>query len=60
MSKAIPVTGRGGLQGCEVLRISRCLDDQLTDGGKAVRLTSRLLELSSEQDPGPSVSGRIR
>jgi hypothetical protein len=26
-SKAIPVTGRGGLQGCEMLRIPHCLDN---------------------------------
>jgi hypothetical protein len=37
VSKAIPITGRGGLQGCEMLRIS-----QLTDGSKAVSLTNRL------------------
>jgi hypothetical protein len=28
-SKAIPVTGRGGLQGCEILRIPHCLDNRL-------------------------------
>jgi hypothetical protein len=35
-SKAIPVTGSGGLTGCEMLRIPPCLDDRLTDGGKVV------------------------
>jgi hypothetical protein len=35
-SKAIPVTGLGGLQGSEMLRISYYLDSQLTDGGKVV------------------------
>jgi hypothetical protein len=35
-SKAIIVTGRGGLYGCELLRISRCLDKLLTDGGQIV------------------------
>jgi hypothetical protein len=35
-SKAIPVTGLGGLQGCEMLRIPHCLDNRLTDGGKVV------------------------
>jgi hypothetical protein len=30
-SKAIPVTGRGGLLGCMMLRIK---DNRLTDGGK--------------------------
>jgi hypothetical protein len=36
MSKAIPVTGRGGLWGCEMLRIPYCLDNRITDGGKVV------------------------
>jgi hypothetical protein len=31
-----PVTGRGGLEGCEMLRIPHCLDGRLTDGGKVV------------------------
>jgi hypothetical protein len=35
-SKAIRVTGRGGLQGCEMLRIKHFLDNRLTDGGKVV------------------------
>jgi hypothetical protein len=30
--KAIPVTGRGGLWCCEVLRISLCMHNRLTDG----------------------------
>jgi hypothetical protein len=38
-SKAIPVIGRGGLLGCEVLRIPNCLDNRLTDGGKVVSPT---------------------
>jgi hypothetical protein len=37
--KAIPVTARGGLQGCEMLRIPHCPDDLLTDGGKVVSIT---------------------
>jgi hypothetical protein len=28
--KAIPVTGRGGLEGCEMLRIPHCIDSRLT------------------------------
>jgi hypothetical protein len=40
-SKGIPVTGRGGLQSCEMLRISHCLDNRLTDGGKVVSPTHR-------------------
>jgi hypothetical protein len=41
LSKAIPVTGRGGLQGCEMSRIPHCLDNQLTDGSKVVSPTHR-------------------
>jgi hypothetical protein len=40
-SKAVPVTGLGGLQGCEMLRIPHCLDNRLTDGGKVVSPTHR-------------------
>jgi hypothetical protein len=38
---AIPVTGRGGLKGCEMLRIPHCLDSRLTDGGLVVSLKKR-------------------
>jgi hypothetical protein len=38
-SKAIHITDRGGLKGCEMLRIPQCLDNRLTDGGKVVGLT---------------------
>jgi hypothetical protein len=38
-SKAIPVTGRGGLYGCEMLRIPHCLDNRLLDGGNIVSPT---------------------
>jgi hypothetical protein len=41
ISKAILVTGRGGLQGCEMLRIPQCLDNRHTVGSKAVSLTHR-------------------
>jgi hypothetical protein len=41
-SKAIPVTGRGGLYGCEMLRIPLFLNNRLTDGGKVDSLTDRL------------------
>jgi hypothetical protein len=34
--KVLSVTGRGGLQGCEMLRIPHCLDNWLTDGGNVV------------------------
>jgi hypothetical protein len=40
-STAIPVKGRGRLQGCEMLSISHCLDNRLTDGVKVVSLTHR-------------------
>jgi hypothetical protein len=39
-SKAIPVTGRGGLEGCKMLRIPHCLDNRLTDG---IKVTVALL-----------------
>jgi hypothetical protein len=41
VSKAIPITGRGGLWGCEMLRIPHCLGNRLTDGSKVVRLMHR-------------------
>jgi hypothetical protein len=40
-SKAIPVTGREGPFGCEMLGFSHFLDNRLTDGGKVVSLTRR-------------------
>jgi hypothetical protein len=40
-SKDIPGTGRGGLYGCEMLRIQHCLDNRLTDGDKFDSLTLR-------------------
>jgi hypothetical protein len=39
--KAIPVTGREVLWGCEMLRILHCLDNRLTDGCKVVSPTHR-------------------
>jgi hypothetical protein len=41
LGKAIPVTGCGGLYGCEMLRIPHCVDNRLTDGGKVVSPTHR-------------------
>jgi hypothetical protein len=38
-NKALPVTGRGDLLGCEMLRIPHFLDIRLTDGGKVVSPT---------------------
>jgi hypothetical protein len=40
-SKAIPVTGCGGLWNCEMLRISYYIENRLTDGSKVVSLTHR-------------------
>jgi hypothetical protein len=37
----ILVTGRGGLQDCDMLRISYCINSLLTSGGKVVCLTHR-------------------
>jgi hypothetical protein len=42
-NKAILVTGRGGLQGCEKSRILHFLDNRLTDGSVVVSLTRRSL-----------------
>jgi hypothetical protein len=39
--KAIPVTGLGGVYGCEMLRIPHCLGNLLTDGGTVVSPTHR-------------------
>jgi hypothetical protein len=46
--KIIPTIGHGGLQGCEMLRITHCLDSRLTDGAKFVSPTRRPLLCSSE------------
>jgi hypothetical protein len=35
-NKAILVTDRGGLEGCEMLKIRHCLNSRLVDGGKVV------------------------
>jgi hypothetical protein len=62
--KAVPVTGREGLEGCERSRLPHLLDDnRLTDGGE-VSLTRRPLFttqesswysflLQAESTPGP-------
>jgi hypothetical protein len=62
--KLITVTGRGGLQSCEMLKFPHCVDSRLTDGTEVVSLTclprfnprkicwySFLLE--AESTPGP-------
>jgi hypothetical protein len=40
-SKAIPVTGHGGLWSCEILRILHYLGNRLIDGGEVVSLNRR-------------------
>jgi hypothetical protein len=40
--KLSPLTGRGSLQGCEILRITHCTYNRLIDGSKVVILTHRL------------------
>jgi hypothetical protein len=40
-SKAIPVTGPGGLEGCETSRLPHFLDNRLTDGGEVYSSTCR-------------------
>jgi hypothetical protein len=42
--KAVPVTGRGGPQGCETSRFPYFLDNWLTDG-KVISLTRRPADL---------------
>jgi hypothetical protein len=37
--KAIPVTDRGGLWGCEMLRIPHCVENLFTNGGEVVSPT---------------------
>jgi hypothetical protein len=41
--KAIPVTGRGGPEGCETSTLPQFLDNQLTDDGEVLSLTRRPL-----------------
>jgi hypothetical protein len=40
-SKGIPVTGRGGVKCCGMLKITQCSDSRLTDGGEVATLTNR-------------------
>jgi hypothetical protein len=64
--KAIPVTGRGGLQVCESSKIPHFLANLLTDGAEVVSLTRRApfiqedfcMRLSPPQ--GHSAAGRIK
>jgi hypothetical protein len=73
-NEAIPITGRGGLLGCEMLRTPHCLDNWLTNCGKVVSLTHRPRSnpqkhfffcfwysflLWTEWNPGPRAAVRI-
>jgi hypothetical protein len=40
-NKAIPVEGRGELQGCNMLRIPNCLEKRLKVGGEVFGLAHR-------------------
>jgi hypothetical protein len=40
-NKVVPVTGSGGLWGCEMLTIPHFLNKRLIDGGEVVSLTRR-------------------
>jgi hypothetical protein len=68
--KAIPVTGRGGSEGCETSRFPHVLDNLLTDG-TVISLTSWLpftlqvnfwysFLLEAESIPDYSAAGEIR
>jgi hypothetical protein len=46
--KSIPVTGRGGPQGCERSRLPYFLDSRLTDGGEVFSLMRRPPYIPSE------------
>jgi hypothetical protein len=73
-AKAIPVTCRGGLWCCQMLKIPHCLDSRLTDGGKVVSPTHRLRSttqkhyffcfwysflLEADWTPGPSSAEKV-
>jgi hypothetical protein len=57
-SKAIPVTGLGGSQGCQTSRFPHFLDNRLTDGGEVVTLTPRQ-PFTPRKIPGTHFSCRL-
>jgi hypothetical protein len=60
--KVFPITGRGGPQGCDTLRLSHFLDNRFTDGDDDIGLTRQgflsqgrflvLILLKAESTPG--------
>jgi hypothetical protein len=54
LSKAIPVTGREGPQGCETSRVPHFLDNRLTDGGEVVSLM-RWPSFTPREIPGTQI-----
>jgi hypothetical protein len=50
ISNGIPVTGRGGLQGCEISRLPHVIDSLFTDGGELVGLMGRPLFTTYHQE----------
>jgi hypothetical protein len=46
VNKAIPVSGRGGPEGCETSRLPHCLDNRFRDGDQV----SHLLEAVRQDD----------
>jgi hypothetical protein len=49
VNKTISVTGCGGLQVSEILKIPHFLENRLTDGGEVVSLTYRLRTTPQKQ-----------
>jgi hypothetical protein len=56
--KAIPVTGRGALEGCEMSRLPHFIYNRLKDGGKVVSLMRRLL-FTPRKIPGTHFCQRL-
>jgi hypothetical protein len=49
--KAMPVTGRGGPQGCETSRVPHYLDNRLTDGSEVVNITRQAMPVTGRGGP---------
>jgi hypothetical protein len=50
LGKAIHLTGREALKGCETSRISHFIDNRITDGVKVASLTRRPTALYPQED----------